>query len=202
MNARTKAGVDWVEIKQRIQAGESGRAISLDLKSRGQEISGTAINARVKRKGWRQGDNTAVTLDEIKRNPPGLQRADGKRTSENLERIIQDLADGCSLHVASERAGMHYETLRLWRKEDEDVDRLVLRACAERDARRENRIETAGAADWKAAEALLKYQRKEVYAPAAQNAPSISVTINIPAPKQPESIIDVTPRAVEEASEL
>ncbi len=59
---RMNTRVDWIEIEQRVRAGESARAISRDLTSIGNKISHTAINKHCKRGGWKLPDTSAATI--------------------------------------------------------------------------------------------------------------------------------------------
>lgn len=201
-------GVDWVEIKQRLEAGESQSAIAKDLTARGATISQSAISRMARKKGWldKSVPSKPATVDidaplNAKRKAIiATKSVNGlsKRSEENRSVILQSITDGSSITVAAARAGMSPETLRKWRQDDDALEAEIIAACGERDAKRERTIQRASdSGDWRASMAALQAQRKEVYGGVeGQKQAGITVNINMPAPKRIDDegvTIDVTP---------
>lgn len=201
-------GVDWVEIKQRLEAGESQSSIAKDLTARGATISQSAISRMARKKGWLDSDKASkpatvdidAPLNKKRKEIIATKSVNGlsKRSEQNRAMILQSIVDGSSITVAAARAGMSFETLRKWRMDDEALEAEIIAATGERDAKREHTIQRASdSGDWRASLAALTSQRKEVYGGAdGQKQAGITVNINVPEPKRIDDegvTIDVTP---------
>ena len=90
---RVNTRVDWIEIEQRVRAGESARAISRDLTSAGRKISHTAINKHCRRGGWRLPDNVDETTAAPEPTTTRCQRAAAKVLGVGQATVVRDLAD-------------------------------------------------------------------------------------------------------------
>jgi hypothetical protein len=178
----TKPGVDWRAIEIGFRNGRSARDLAHEF-----PVSHVAIAKRARKEGWTVasvpiGDLVVETAETL---PRAYKGSDARR-----QVVLAALAQGLSLKLAAASAGIDYETLRLWRRDDGDFGRACeaaqMRFCAslvgdiEKAARR---------GDWRAALSLLERHaatREDYSPPAAQrglNAPQLTVILDIPYPK-------------------
>lgn len=191
--SRSKPGVDWYEIKRRYELGETAYSISKDPRI---NVSKQAIQYRANDNGWtrpgkheRQAEAMGLAdsasmkaLDNPQTRSEKFIAAYGKRTPENLTRILSDIESGLSQRMACNAVGIDPETLRKWGKADPQVSVSLRAALTNQARRRVQKIEDAG--DWKAAQTLLASNpfTSEEFAQGAGAAggTTINVTLNIP----------------------
>ena len=118
------AQVDWAEIEQRIQAGESFNAVSKDY-----SVSRQAIQKRCQREGWisdkpltvaikrqqrelqvatMQPDATNQAVATVQSSSPVIARDDKKAG------VLELLRDGVPKKHAAQVVGVHETTLHRW----------------------------------------------------------------------------------------
>lgn len=84
-----------------------------------------------------------------------------KRTPEVEARIFDMVRNGASFKDAAEAAGIHEDTLHLWRRKYTDFSDAITRADAECAALMAATIVKAAPGDWRAAESWLKRRRRD-----------------------------------------
>ena len=131
MPPNNKPGINYSEVRNRFETGESVRSISRDL-----GISHTALNKRIRKEGWKPGcaeyweklasqTERAIALREPK-GPKDIQiNAYGKRTPENAGLILAALDRGQTLTTAMGSAGVKKDLWAAWLKDDPEFAELV-----------------------------------------------------------------------------
>jgi hypothetical protein len=208
---QAKPGIDWLEIRRRIEAGAKIRETAREFGIKHQSIQG-----RAKSEGWSagwagaerkslvaagsrdpavgSGNGRRQVLPLIPRNRGGLRCEDNKLF------ILKCVAVGFSLNKAASLVGFTDVALRLWQAEDEEFRQEIMEVAANYAARHLDNIDQASdRGDWKASERLLEsnaFMRDE-FKPADKGG-GITVIINVPRPDMKEigQIIDVEPEEV------
>ena len=166
MPHQSKPGVNWDAIRQRYEAGETPRQIwSTDV-----GVSRQAIEARVKRHGWKQTEaarkiarhqqmvqQQTAALASSPYAPIPVQATWGKDTPETRARILYDLERGATYDLAAKAAGISHMTLSEWRKKDPEFANQVEAARSGHAITHIGVIDYAGreTKDWKASAHLL-----------------------------------------------
>ena len=183
------AQVDWPEIQQRIQAGESFNAVSKDY-----EVSRQAIQKRCQREGWisdkpltvaikrqrrelqvatMQPDATNQAVAEVQPSSPVIAR-DDKKTG-----VLELLRDGVPKKHAAQVVGVHETTLHRWISECENFASEVRAAESAAVALRVRRIGQAGERDWRADSWYLERTQRDSFGSDNAKSGAVNVQINI-----------------------
>lgn len=193
MPAQSKPGVDWHDIKARLEAGESAYAIAKSSEGTDRRVSKQAILKRAKKEGWLPGPGkwlaATKATDTAKRIANPQTRADqilaarGNRTPENAAEILSYLESGAPRYIAARSVGMSEDTLRDWIQADPEFSALIDRA--ESEYLKANFTATRKAAergDPRAAQWNIGKHRltREEYGDSKSGGSGITVNINIP----------------------
>jgi len=194
MPGNNASNVNWLEVKERVEDGQSDRSISRVLAEQGIKVSHVAIGKRRNKEGWGSIE-TEVTPDKWKPDVSALECVKnatprGKRSGRLAKRIIKQIAQkGISPSNAAARCNLSAGGLSMWRKEDPAFNDLIERAQRTFLATREENVNQAGdRGDLRANLAVLERhplaadnwaQKGSI----GQGGPAINVTINIPDPK-------------------
>lgn len=188
------AQVDWPEIQQRIQAGESFNAVSKDY-----EVSRQAIQKRCQREGW--VEHTPVTTairrqlrkrnqvqpDEVAMQPVAtLQpQAVAEPSAAVMARddkqgaALELLRDGVPRKHAAQIVGIGESTLLRWINDDEVFGAEVRAAESAAVALRVRRIGRAGERDWRADSWFLERTQRDSFGSDSSKGGAVNVQINI-----------------------
>ena len=188
------AQVDWPEIQQRIQAGESFNAVSKDY-----EVSRQAIQKRCQREGWIE--HTPVTTairrqlrkrnqvqpDEVAMQPVAtLQpQAVAEPSAAVMARddkqgaALELLRDGVPRKHAAQIVGIGASTLLRWINDDEVFGAEVRAAESAAVALRVRRIGRAGERDWRADSWFLERTQRDSFGSDNAKGGAVNVQINI-----------------------
>ena len=196
------AQVDWAEIEQRIQAGESFNAVSKDY-----DISRQAIQKRCNREGWISDKPLTVAIKRQQRElqvatmqpdatteavataqPTSTQLAAGDKRAG----VIELLKDGVPKKHAAHVVGVHEATLHRWIADDAAFASEVRAAESAAVALRVRRIGKAGEKDWRADSWYLERAHRAEFGSDSQKGGGVAVQINIERGGDTE-VIDVTP---------
>jgi transposase len=196
------AQVDWAEIEQRIQAGESFNAVSKDY-----DISRQAIQKRCNREGWISDKPLTVAIKRQQRElqvatmqpdattgsvataqPTSTQLAAGDKRAG----VIELLKDGVPKKHAAHVVGVHEATLHRWIADDAAFASEVRAAESAAVALRVRRIGKAGEKDWRADSWYLERTQRAEFGSDSQRGGGVAVQINIERGGDTE-VIDVTP---------
>jgi hypothetical protein len=196
------AQVDWAEIEQRIQAGESFNAVSKDY-----DISRQAIQKRCNREGWISDKPLTVAIKRQQRElqvatmqpdattgsvataqPTSTQLAAGDKRAG----VIELLKDGVPKKHAAHVVGVHEATLHRWIADDAAFASEVRAAESAAVALRVRRIGKAGEKDWRADSWYLERTQRAEFGSDSQKGGGVAVQINIERGGDTE-VIDVTP---------
>ena len=196
------AQVDWAEIEQRIQAGESFNAVSKDY-----DISRQAIQKRCNREGWISDKPLTVAIKRQQRElqvatmqpdatieavataqPTSTQLAAGDKRAG----VIELLKDGVPKKHAAQVVGVHEATLHRWIADDAAFASEVRAAESAAVAFRVRRIGKAGEKDWRADSWYLERTQRAEFGSDSQKGGGVAVQINIERGGDTE-VIDVTP---------
>ena len=196
------AQVDWAEIEQRIQAGESFNAVSKDY-----DISRQAIQKRCNREGWISDKPLTVAIKRQQRElqvatmqpdattgsvataqPTSTQLAAGDKRAG----VIELLKDGVPKKHAAHVVGVHEATLHRWIADDAAFASEVRAAESAAVAFRVRRIGKAGEKDWRADSWYLERAHRAEFGSDSQKGGGVAVQINIERGGDTE-VIDVTP---------
>ena len=130
MPPNNKPGINYSEVRNRFETGESVRSISRDL-----GISHTALNKRIRREGWKPGNveywtKLAMTERAQELTNPTTARDKrivtwGQRTPENAGLILAALDRGQTLTTAMGCAGIKKDLWADWIKDDPEFAELV-----------------------------------------------------------------------------
>jgi hypothetical protein len=210
---QAKPGIDWLEIRKRVEGGEGIRPVARDY-----GISHQSIQGKAQRQGWTggwagarrtqimqavRGNGSAADSEpnEGKRQLPALPKGQtGLRTEENKVCILECLKIGFSINKAASVVGFTDPALRSWMQSDETWRQELIEAQLHYAARHMGNIDAASdRGDWKASERLLEshpFMRDE-FKPADKGG-GITVIINVPRPDMKEigQIIDMEPEEV------
>ena len=151
--------IDWTRLRMRWEAGETSYSLSKDL---GGTPSKQGIDRRAKTEGWQRGANAINLAEQL----PLVQRAKGmagftKRTPEVVGTILQSVAQGATLKLAAQSAGVSPDTLRKWQAED-PAFKEQLRICrAGKLVEWLANIDAMARTDWRASKALLDSVSKD-----------------------------------------
>ena len=183
------AQVDWAEIEQRIQAGESFNAVSKDY-----SVSRQAIQKRCQREGWISDKPLTVA---IKRQQRELQVATMQPDATNqavatvqpsssvIARddkkagVLELLRDGVPKKHAAQVVGVHETTLHRWISECENFASEVRAAESAAVALRVRRIGRAGERDWRADSWFLERTQRDSFGSDNAKGGAVNVQINI-----------------------
>ena len=201
--------VDWDEIKQRVQAGESYSSVAND-----HDVSRQAITKRCKKEGWISDRpiTTAVRRQLHKRNqaqegataqPVAVQPAEPVEAkpsasvairADKKAAVLDLLRDGVPKVHAAQAVGVHENTLLRWLNEDAEFGGEARAAESAAVALRVQRIGKAGEKDWRADSWYLERTQRATFGADAGKAGGIAVQINIVRDGEAD-IVDVTPAA-------
>ena len=183
------AQVDWAEIEQRIQAGESFNAVSKDY-----SVSRQAIQKRCQREGWisdkpltvaikrqqrelqvatMQPDATNQAVATVQPSSPVIARDDKKAG------VLELLRDGVPKKHAAQVVGVHETTLHRWISECENFASEVRAAESAAVALRVRRIGQAGERDWRADSWFLERTQRDSFGSDNAKGGAVNVQINI-----------------------
>ena len=205
MPRRTKPGVNWQEIGERIKAGESSTKLAKEY-----GLARQSIDKRAKKQGWRDGPQKWLPAVNQTRTAKALRNPQtaaekhmattGCRSPENAAAILHAISRGAPQQIAAGTVGIAPETLRDWRKADPTFDRLVWQARQEHLGRQYGNIADASdLGDWKAAQALLSSapETKKDWS-GSSGSGGISVNITIRQGDVSPPVVDITPGVSEE----
>ena len=205
MPHRSKPGVNWDEIRQRYEAGESANGIA----NSGVGVSKQAILGRIKRHGWVQSQSAkriaqhgnmirqqAEALATDPRQPFAVQAAWGKDTPETRAKILAHLEKGATYELAAKAVGLSRMTLHRWREDDPGFAEEIEAARSSHAITHIGVIDYAGreVKDWKASAHLLAKNplTKADYGDTAKaGGPVIQVVLNV-ARGSAQPMLDVT----------
>lgn len=189
MPHRSKPGVNWDDIRQRYEAGESANGIA----NSGVGVSKQAILGRIKRHGWSRNE-TERDFNERQRRwqseatPPvtygvngaSLKAYHGKDTPEARGKVLAALEMGAPYDIAAKAAGISHVTLADWRKKDVAFAEQCDMARAQKAVDHIGVINHAGLVnkDWKASEAFLR-RHEATKADWAEQGKAGGPTINV-----------------------
>ncbi len=181
--------IDWQMIRLRYESGEAATAIA---KSLGGRPTRQGIMKRVKSENWVKGSGNAITVaSEL----PIVQRAIAskaptKATAECVGFVLDLVSRGASETLAARAAGIHPETLKRWKTEDQQLAEQLRQARAGKLAEWISRIDAAASRDWKAADRLLQVS-PDAEDFNQQQSGGITVVLNIDrdAPTTPKPIV-------------
>jgi DNA invertase Pin-like site-specific DNA recombinase len=199
--------VDWDEIKQRVQAGESYSSVAKDY-----EVSRQAITKRCNKEGWISDRpiTTAVRRQLHKRNqaqqrattqPVAVQPAEPIEAkpsatvavrADKKAAVLDLLKDGVPKIHAAQAVGVHENTLTRWLNEDAEFGGAVRAAESAAVALRVQRIGRAGEKDWRADSWYLERTQKATFGADSGKGGGLAVQINIMRDGEPE-VVDATP---------
>ena len=183
------AQVDWPEIQQRIQAGESFNAVSKDY-----EVSRQAIQKRCQREGWISDKPLTVAIKRQQRElqvatmqPDATHQAVAtvQPTSTQLVAgdkragVIELLKDGVPKKHAAQVVGVHEATLYRWIADDAAFASEVRAAESAAVALRVRRIGRAGERDWRADSWFLERTQRDSFGSDNAKGGAVNVQINI-----------------------
>lgn len=167
MPQQSKPGVNWDDIRQRYEAGESANGIATS----GVGVSKQAILGRIKRHGWsanpaqrdfnaRQRKWQAQAVSPVTHGGNGsqLKAYHGKDTPEARGKVLAALEMGAPYDLAAKAAGISHVTLADWRKRDPAFADQCDMARAQKAVDHIGVIDHAGLVtkDWKASESFLR----------------------------------------------
>jgi hypothetical protein len=176
MPANTKP-VPWNEIKRLYEAGKAANAIARDMTAQGNKISKQAILKRSNREGWASNPQAAKVREAAEKWQPivathsqtGNQLATGpsrsatqianwgKRTPENAAHILAQVELTGDQRLAARSTGIHPDTLKRWRDDDQDfADQLDAANAKFCQAQVGYVVEAGKRGDWKASDKLLQ----------------------------------------------
>lgn len=193
MPAQSKPGVDWHDIKGRLEAGESAYSIAKSTEGTERRVSKQAILKRAKKEGWLPGPRkwlpatkateTARRIADPQTRADQILAARGLRTPENAAEILSYLETGAPRYIAARSVGMSEDTLAAWLKTDAEFSALVDKA--ESEYLRANFKATRSAAergDPRAAQWNIQKHRltRDEYSDTNKGSGGITVNINIP----------------------
>lgn len=200
MPQRTKPGVNWAEIEQKVRAGQSTTSLAKE-----HDVTRQSIDKKALKEGWKDGPQkwlpaarqtqTAHMLQDPQTTAEKCIATRGNRTPETQAAILWSLEQGMSMAQASEANGIKYEMFNAWRKSDEVFDRLVWQARHQLLGGMQTEIvKSARRGDWKAAESVLKAspETRKDWSNNNAGAGGINVTINIRG-ESDIPVVDVTP---------
>lgn len=214
MPSRSKPGVNWDEIRQRYEAGETPYGI---FKS-GVGVSKQAIQQRVKRHGWMQIPSAVRIAEHGKmveqqraslatngNAPISVQATWGKDTPETRAKILYDLERGATYELAAKAAGISRVTLHDWRTKDPEFADQIEAARSGHAITHIGVIDYAGreVKDWKASAHLLSKNpltKAEFGDTAKAGGPVINVVLQV-ARGSAAPTIDVTDAVTIEAGD-
>ena len=183
------AQVDWPEIQQRIQAGESFNAVYKDY-----EVSRQAIQKRCQREGWISDKPLTVAIKRQQRElqvatmqPDATNQAVAtvQPTSTQLVAgdkragVIELLKDGVPKKHAAQIVGIGESTLLRWINDDEVFGAEVRAAESAAVALRVRRIGRAGERDWRADSWFLERTQRDSFGSDNAKGGAVNVQINI-----------------------
>lgn len=200
MPRRTKPGVNWTEIEQKVRAGQSTTSLAKEY-----DLARQSIDKRANKEGWRDGPqkwmpavsqtNTSKALESPQTVTDRDMVTRGHWSPETQAAILYALSEGQALAQAAESNGISYEQFLRRRKADVIFDRLVAQArngvCGEMQT---EIVKSARRGDWKAAESFLKASPETRKDWSGNNAGAGGITVNIAIwgeDKQP--IVDIAP---------
>ena len=214
MAASNKPGVDWLEIEQRVKAGQSYRAIERSLKEQGIKISHEAISQRARREGWKKLPSsqnweagireTKTALITAKPTTNGEKRivTIGKRSPENAEKIVALIQAGRTQKTAAAAVGISPGTLINWREDDpEFAERLRLARLESLGEAESSIVKAHERGDWRAAHVRLQADKdtSEDWGQANQGGGGLQININLRGHDSIEApTIDITPSKASE----
>ena len=164
------------------------------------DVSRAMIRKKAKQRGWRRpvGPYTdAVKLTDTSRRISDPQTsgdhriiAFGKRTGDNMERILEMVREGTPPNVAAQSVGIHPNTLKLWQSEDAEFAALAAQARADFLHDKAVTVNRISKSDGKLALNILERspETREYYGTGhgvggGMGGSSITVTINVPIPQ-------------------
>lgn len=207
MPRRTKPGVNWTEIEQKVRAGQSTTSLA---KEHG--LARQSIDKRAKKEGWKDGPQrwlpaarqtqTSKALESPQTTAERHMATTGIRSAENAAAILDKLSRGVPFSIAPGAIGISYETFLKWRKDDPTFDRLVWQARQDHLSNQYGNIAKASdRGDWKAAQAMLQAAPETRKDWSANNAGAGGITVNIAIRAGEElPVVDVTPQQDTEES--
>lgn len=191
--------IDWVLIRRRWEAGESGHRIS---KVMGGRPTRQAIDQRAKREQWSragglQGNGgeanpvvAATWLDRCR----GMTPCGTLDTPERRAQILSLIANGLPLVHATKHAGIDDETFRAYRARDPQLQALVDQAQAEFVRSQVDCVTTAAqGGDANSAKWMLERhpESRETFRPSAKGGgPSVAIQINHGVDRRPAEVIE------------
>lgn len=177
--------VDWVEIRKRVEAGESMASVAEDY-----DIHAATISRHAATELWAVNGNIWLSrVGDIPDMPWTGDHAKLKVVSTILRRI----AGGDTQGVACRVAGVSVSVFNAWRRRSEAFSLLVDQASAGTESALLGSIRDKAQSDWKAASWYLgRLRPAEFGSQDAAAAPRISIAIDLAPPAAPAPI-DVTP---------
>jgi len=145
--------------------------------------SHTVINARVKKYAW----GSPKTQEIIESSGVGRFTAIAGRVDSPEMRgtVLDAISGGASIRVAAAIVGHDEKTIRDLRDKDSEFKAQIVQAQAEHAKKQLQRIDNAGATDWKAAEKLLQINpltKEEFSQNQTPGGGTINIQINMPRP--------------------
>jgi|TARA_Y100000034_G_C6700977_1_gene309131 hypothetical protein len=197
-----KPGIDWDDIRQRFEAGESSHSIA---KTAG--VVASSIRGRARKYGWtkptenKPENEVALVLEKGALKSQWVKDL-AKRTSFDAvkgAKMIHAVQLGASLHMAALMVGVPEATARDWVKASPDFDLAIDGARAAHAYRLVGYMEKAAERDWKAAERQLSVNRitKGLYSRGmtGSQGPAVQINVGVGRPKAAigAEVIDITP---------
>jgi hypothetical protein len=177
MKYKSKPGIDWHEVRERYQAGESANGIAKTT-----DVSRQAIMKRAKKENWQGTKIVVIKPGALVANATDftelLDRP--KFNAEKLNEALEAMSIGANHAVAAALSGISIETWRLWRQDCPRFRGAIEAAQAHNARKALLSIDRAAETDWKAAERQLASNplTKEDYAK-EQGSTGIQITFNI-----------------------
>lgn len=192
MSTEDKPGVDWNLIRRRILAGESAREIA---KTSG--ISHVSIAKRARKRGWKPVNpnwkpetrklETARIIADPQTHSDRKLVANGKRSPEMAERILDALHKGATQGIAAQAAGIGGSTLSQWMIDDPAFREQVRLAKGAVLTERVSEIVSAGKrGDWRASAHYLARHpdSREEWGDKPGGGAAVSISFNFERPAE------------------
>ncbi len=142
------SGIDWALIRAKFELGATAYQISKEM---GGTPTKQGIAKRAAREEWRkpEGNRTLPIVAEA------LALDSTRCTDEVLAVVLGLIAEGSTLELACNAAGISARTWQRWTKDEPRLQDLTTRARAGKVSSYLSRIDKAGEKDWKALSWLL-----------------------------------------------
>lgn len=140
-----------------------------------------SISIRAKREGWAIDDSDESRKPPLEAFQPLLRHLLGRDSPEARQKVLDVLAAGGSFELAAALIGMTYQTVRNWRKDDEEFEMQCRIAQGTGLIEPTRTLHAATVTDWQAAKYVLERNPITKAAYASPNAALIGgqTTFNV-----------------------